>query len=159
MESRFSRLRFQIMSAAFLIILLAFPVFAETDPDPNSPTPVLISKSGSTRALVNALELSDRRSSSKTEAFKYNSEIVLFVTNIELMDGEGASAFRVFIEDANGKKYRFPVLAIERHEDYEWVFAVRVLLKDEIGYWHEPPAKGDVLVHLSWRGLASNQVR
>lgn len=159
MESRFSRLRFQITSAAFLIFLLAFSAFAEIDPDPNSPTPVLISKSGSTRALVNALESPDRRSSSKTEAFKYNSEIVLFVTNVELMNGEGANAFRVYVVDANGRKYRFPILEIEQHQDYEWVYAVKVLLKDEIGYWEEPPAKGDVLVHISWRGLASNQVR
>ena len=159
MESRFLRLRFQLTCAAFLIILLAFSVFAEIDPDPNSPTPILISKSGSTRALVNRLESTDRRSSSKSEAFEYNSEIVLFVTNIELMNGEGANAFRVHIEDSDGRKYRFPVLEIEQHPDYEWVFAVKVLLKDEIGYWQEPPAKGDVLVHVSWRGLASNQVR
>ena len=158
MESKHLRIRYQLISAAFLIFLMAFPVLAQLDPDPNSPTPILISKSGSTRALVNSMENSDRRSSSKSEAFKYNSEIVLFVTNIELMNDEGANAFRVHIEDANGRQYRFPVLAIEQHKDYEWVYAVTVRLKDEIGYWEEPPAKGDVLVNVSWRGLASNQV-
>lgn len=160
MESRHSRLRHQIISAAFLIFLSSFPVLAQLDPDPNSPTPILISKSGSTRALVNSMEISDRRTSVKgDEAFKYNTKIVLFVTNIELMETEGANAFRVHVRDANGRHYRFPVVAIEQHQDYEWVYAVTVLLKDEIGFWQEPPARGDVLVNVSWRGLESNQVK
>lgn len=161
MKSKVSRFLNLSVSAAFLVFFAAISVLAEIDPNPNSPTPVLISKSDSTRALVNTLETANRRSVSKStdEAFRYETKITLFVTNIELMNGEDAGAFRVYVTDANDRKYRFPVLAIEQHTDFEWVYVLTVLLKDEIGFWQEPPAAGDVLIKVAWRGLESNQVR
>jgi uncharacterized protein (DUF1800 family) len=161
MKSKISRWRFALSSAAFLILFACFTASAQSDPDPNSPHPILISRTNSTRALVNSPENSERRVSAKSEneAFEYNSKIVVFVTNVELMDGEDASAFRVYVTDSKGRKYRFPVLEIERLKDYEWVYSLTILLKDEIGFWQEPPAKGDVLIKAAWRGLESNQVK
>ncbi len=51
MNNRKPRLVWQILSARFLTFLLVFPILAQ-DPNPDSPTPILISEPDSTRALV-----------------------------------------------------------------------------------------------------------
>ena len=93
MKKSFSRLSWQIFSACFVIALLqVFPVSAQEDPNPDSPSPILISHPDSTRALVvpenvwrGVLPKPSNRS------FNYGTEtyLKLFVTNIELLDGEG----------------------------------------------------------------------
>ena len=148
-------------SASLVILLLIVPALAESDPNPDSPTPILISHSDSTRALVNLHADSDSKNLTKSEnqAFAYDSRIVLYVTNLDIMKDEGASAFRVYVEDQNGRKYRFPVLEIEQLRGQEWVYALTVHLKDDLGFWKEAPARGDVLINLTWRGLSSNKVK
>ena len=153
-----------------VLILLNAAVFAETDPNPDSPIPVLISQNDSLRALahlpgksLNSFKTSGKmtgnfRERTENEAFDYNSTIILYVTNVELMSGENANAFRVYIEDQAGRKYRFPVTAIEPVKGFEWVYAVTVNLRDEIGFWKEKPFSGDVSLRLSWRGNTSNSV-
>ncbi|HSK74723.1 MAG TPA: DUF1800 domain-containing protein [Pyrinomonadaceae bacterium] len=159
-----NRTRFltHFLSAGFVLLLLISPVFAQEDPNPDSPTPVLISKTKSTGALVNSIEKTPARAlfnRTEEKAYAYGSKITLFVTNIELMNGEGANAFRVYVQDQKGRLYRFPVLDIEPVRGLEWVYALTVKLQDEIRFWEERPAKGDVLVGVTWRGLASNRVR
>lgn len=151
------------------IFLSAFAAFAEDDPNPDSPVPVLISQNNSIRALANLK--GDQMPSIKSVGnsiknfrfepdtpFEYNSKIVIYITNVELLSGEDASAFRVYIDDQDGRKYRFPVTQIEPVKDYEWVYALTVDLKDEIGFWREQPASGDVLMRVAWRGLTTNRV-
>lgn len=163
MDSRGSRLMLRVLSAGFAIFLLVFPILAaqDIDTDPDSPTPVLLSEASSNRALAAGDNSLRRLNLAKIEsrAFMPESKIVLFVTNIELMEGEGADAFRVYIEDKEGRQYRFPVLAIEPVKRTPWIYAVTVHLHDEIGYWDPPTADGDVLLNLTWRGLTSNNVR
>jgi hypothetical protein len=151
-------------SAAFL---LTISVFAENDPNPDSPIPVLISQNNSVRVLADskgqALNIKTKGKTlndfnAETEAFDYNSKIVLYVTNVELLNGENANAFRVYIEDQTGRKYRFPVTEIEPVKGFEWVYALTVDLRDEIGFWKEQPANGDVLVRVSWRGHTTNRL-
>jgi uncharacterized protein (DUF1800 family) len=161
-----SRLSGQISGAFFAIALLIFPVLAdaaESDPNPDSPTPVLISQPDSTRALAVAADAwrGNLPKSSTGGAFAYgaDSRIRLFVTNIELMNGEGANAFRVYIQDFKNREYRLPVLDIRQVKGYPWIYALTVQMQDEIGFWEEQPATGDVLVRVSWRGLTSNRVR
>ncbi|MDQ3798061.1 MAG: DUF1800 domain-containing protein [Acidobacteriota bacterium] len=161
-----SRLSGQISGAFFAIALLIFPVLAnaaETDPNPDSPTPVLISQPDSTRALAVAADAwrGALPKSSTGGAFAYgaDSRIKLFVTNVELMSGEGANAFRVYIQDFKNREYRLPVLDIRQVKGYPWIYALTVQMQDEIGFWEEQPATGDVLVRVSWRGLTSNRVR
>ncbi len=166
MKSCMSRLSGQISGAFFAIALLIFPVLAdaaESDPNPDSPTPVLISQPDSTRALAVAADAwrGNLPKSSTGGAFAYgaDSRIRLFVTNIELMNGEGANAFRVYIQDFKNREYRLPVLDIRQVKGYPWIYALTVQMQDEIGFWEEQPATGDVLVRVSWRGLTSNRVR
>lgn len=160
MFSRNSRLVDGALSALFVVLVSLFPVFAQGDPDPNSPTPVLLSAEGSTRALAVTKNRFGRASLSKVRerAFAPGNRVVLFVTNIDLMDGEGANAFRMYAEDAKGRKYRFPVLDLQP-SGQEGVYSLTIQLRDEIGFWEQPTPNGDLLLRVSWRGLGSNRVK
>ncbi len=105
-----------LIGILFISFSYAFPALAETDPNPNSPTPVLLSAPDSTRALAvkkTGKSLYGKLPSAQNNSFDSDSEVVLYVTNIELMNGENANAFRVYAEDASGRLYRFPVLRFE----------------------------------------------
>jgi uncharacterized protein (DUF1800 family) len=136
------------------------------DGDPNSPSPVLLSEQNSTRALAVAHRSLVRFDPSRPTAlrpFQYGSTVVIFATNISPMKGEGANAFRVYVQDAAGKRYRFPVVDVSPYlgegSGPDVVYALKVRLKDEIGYWAPPVDSGDVLIGLSWRGMTSNRVQ
>jgi hypothetical protein len=52
----------------------------------------------------------------------------MFVSGISLMKDEGARAFRVYVEAANGKNYRFPVQEVREYPSHDlpfWVFHVK----------------------------------
>ena len=152
-----SHLLLRMISVSVFILLSLVLVPAQEDPDPNSPTPILLSENDSTRALV--ASTGKKSSSRSSRIYSANQRIELFVTNIDLIDGEGANAFRVYIEDAKGREYRFPVLDIRPSDFQKDIYSVVVELADDLHYWAEPPANGDVLVRLRWRGLSSNRVR
>ena len=151
----------RIVSALVFVFLSFGFTLAQDDPDPNSPTPVLISENDSTRALTysDGKQLRKLSSRSSAKVFFPNQKLELLVTNIALMDGEGANAFRIYIQDSKGHEYRFPVLEIRPSEVQKGVYSVITLLSDDLHYWAEAPADGDVLVQLTWRGLGSNRVR
>ncbi|HEX8736016.1 MAG TPA: hypothetical protein VF721_11880, partial [Pyrinomonadaceae bacterium] len=148
MKSFTSRFIGQISGAFFVIALLALPVFAaDIDPDPDSPTPVLISQPTSTRALAAWADTwrgTLPKPSNSVFAYGADYRIKLFITNVELMNGEGANAFRVYIQDFKNREYRLPVLDIRPVNNYPWIYALTVQVKDEIGFWEERPASGDV---------------
>ncbi len=157
------RSNWKAASALFSLMLITFfgagTVFGQTDPNPNSPVPVLLSHDDSVRGLaVEDNGLGKGRSVSfREQAFNPGSKVKIFVTNIDLMPGEGANAFRVYAEDSQKRTYRFPVIDLAPVEAKN-VYAVTIILRDEIGYWTPPEANGDLLVRLTWRGLSSNQV-
>jgi len=163
MTSGNSRLLHYILSAFFMFFMSVFPAFAqELDPNPDSPTPVLLSHTNSSRALavspdgvVNIVNLAKV----KTRAFSADSVISLLITNISLIPGEAASAFRVDVEDEKGRRFRFPALGIRPVKRQKGVYALTVQLTDELGFWENPVFDGDVLIDVSWRGLASNRLR
>jgi uncharacterized protein (DUF1800 family) len=161
MISRKLRFWLQIFSAGFVVFLLAFPALAQDDADPNSPTPILMSETDSARALATEAVKTWRGElpTPQARAFGLNQRIVLFLTNVDLMEGEGANAFRVYVEDSQGKLYRFPVLELTRVKAEKTIYAVTVELRDELGFWGQPVEDGDVLVGITWRGLASNRLR
>lgn len=161
MINRTSRFWRQILSAGLVVFLLAFPTLAQEDSDPDSPTPILISEKDSTRALATKIDrsLNDNLAKNRSKAFYADTTILLYVTNLDLTNEEGANSLRVYVEDAKGRKYRFPVLSVEPIQGREWIYALTVRLKDESGFWDKPLLDGDVLVGVSWRGLTSNRVR
>jgi uncharacterized protein (DUF1800 family) len=137
----------QMFPPLFFLSALIFAnlAFAQTDPDPNSPTPLLLTGKG------------DRVSGRTRTVFEPNSTVVLYASNFDFLPGEGANSVRVYGIDREGRQYRFPVLDLSPARYSKDVFAVTVKLTDEIGYW-PTPEKGDLQVFLTWRGLASNRV-
>ncbi|MBS1795628.1 MAG: DUF1800 family protein [Acidobacteria bacterium] len=131
-----------------------------TDPDPNSPTPVLVGAPDPARALA-ARETdktaADRLPSAAGEWFDPFERVVLYVTNVNLLPGEGANAFRVYAVDRNGREFRFPVVKMRPVKGAAGVFALTVELRSELD--DAQPAKGDLLLSVAWRGLASNRRR
>ncbi len=163
MVDRKSCLLLKFLSAGLAVFLLFFPVLAQDvdDPNPDSPTPVLLSAPDSTRALTALPSKMTRGSRFKSEptAFALDSQITLYVTNVELMKDEGASAFRLYAEDSRGRMYRFPVLDFQPVKGFDGVYALTVKVRDEIGFWQQPSENGDILVNVTWRGLTSNRVK
>lgn len=161
MVSRKPRTYRRILAAAFVVLTTALFALAQDDPDPNSPTPILLSESGSTRALatMDGGFGQHRVAKIKPAAFAPGSRIVLYLANISLMKGEGAGAFRVYGINKEGHQYRFPTLDLQRVTDARNVWALSTELRDEIGYWPAPEADGDIAVFVTWRGLASNTVK
>lgn len=148
--------------SCLLTLVVAGMASGQVDPNPNSPTPIVLTEETSTRALT---ELPTRglrsagRSGTKESAFQPGSKVNIYVTNVELMDGEGANAFRVYVEDSRGRLYRFPVLGFSPVNGVDGLYVLTMLLRDEIGYWEQPNPDGDLLISVTWRGISSNRVR
>ena len=70
--------------SALVLVFLSFGfTLAQDDPDPNSPTPVLISESGSTRALTYSVGSECEVSRlDPPQTYSCRSKVELFVTNI-----------------------------------------------------------------------------
>ena len=156
-----SQVLLRLFTAVFVLCLVTIPAFAQEDTDPNSPTPVLVRVKRSMRLYAVQADEGQRvsLSSASVEAFPLNSRIAIFVQNVDLLAEEGASAFRVFIEDSQGRQYRFPVVDFYRIKAKIPTYALIVELRDEIGYWDPPSADGDVLLRVSWRGLTTDRAR
>ena len=149
-------------AAVFLLFLTGtVSISAQGDPDPNSPSPILLSQRSSTRALAvegtswGGIDLSRI----PPQAFEPGATITMFVTNLALAYNEHANAFRMYGQDRRGRLYRFPVEDIRPIRRGSTIFAVTVRLRDEIGFWDPPPADGDLLLQITWRGMGSNRVR
>jgi uncharacterized protein (DUF1800 family) len=139
---------------ALVILATLVSADAQSDPDPNSPAPVLIAEAGSSR--VKAIRVDFHKRSRVVEtAFPPNSSIKIFISGIELLPGEGSNAFRVNVQDSKGRHFRFPVTRIEPAGDD--TFALTTVLKDELGFW-EGPEIGNVLISVTWRGLSSEKL-
>lgn len=145
------------LTAVILTAFSAMPVFSQDD-DPNSPTPVLLSMEGTPRALA-FRSLRSRKYNLEApveEAFRPEARVAIFLTNIALLEGEDASAFRIYAVDSNNRQYRFPSLGLEPTEGQPGVYTLTTRLRDEIGYWPQPKPNGDLKIYVTWRGLASN---
>lgn len=115
--------------------------------------PVLISRPNSTKAL--AAMPTRRGLDTSVSVFKpgARTRVTLFVTNLDLMNGEGANAFRADIEDVRHYRYPLSIVSLEPLAGREWVYALTVQLHGGIG------DVGDTLVRVTWRGMSSNRVR
>lgn len=156
-----SRLMATTFALGILLALCAVPAFMQVDPDPNSPAPVLMSIEQTQRALAvprRKLGRVDIRSIPAI-AFTPNSKVVLFIRNVTLMSDEGANAFRVYAEDTKGSQYRFPVVELRPSDTLKGVYELTMELRDEIGFYDPPTPNGDMLIQVTWRGMASNQLR
>ncbi len=149
------RLRFFSAICAGLLVLMSSALsFAQTPVE----APVLISEDGSTRALaVNSYRWRGNFpvATQRVLGLKPGEQtrVTLFVTNLDLLQGEGANAFRADAAVASGRQFPLVVESITPVEKYAWIHAVVVRIDNQIA------DAGDVLVRLTWRGMASNRVR
>jgi uncharacterized protein (DUF1800 family) len=161
MKSKQSRFCSYFFGVFFTAVSIFSPVLAETDPDPDSPTPILLSEKDSTRALaVNGRRFKGTLPTNiTTKSFLpgNNSKIVLFISNLDLMPDEGVNAFGVFIQNEKGTQFRLRPTDLQQVS--KTVYALTAVIYDDLGYWGQPEANGDVLVNITWRGLSSNRVR
>jgi len=134
---------------------------AQTDPDPNSPTPVLLTMPQSPRAMTSepGKNPDSSRKLLESTAYKWNSRVDLFVTNLPFLPGEGANAFRAFGQDADGVHYQFPVIDLRLYDKREKSYRLTIELRDVLADREAPSEKGDILISVAWRGLESNRVR
>ena len=152
--------KFLWKAVVVLTILFSTTVFAETDPNPDSPIPVLLSQSDSSKILAVKSETWNGKipfASENSFLPGARNSITLFVTNIELMPKEGANAFRVYLYQKSGKI--FELQTEDLIQVSKTVYAVKVRLQDKNGYRGQPFADGESVIYLTWRGLVSNALK
>lgn len=140
-------------------LFLCSTAFGQGDPDPNSPTPYLITLDTSAEARIGLDDgVRTPRARGVERVFTRGSMIVLYVANVRLADGEGPKAFRVYAEASGGRLYRFPVEDISSSDLSRNLLALKVRLDDELRFWELPDAETEIQGYLTWRGLSSNKV-
>jgi uncharacterized protein GlcG (DUF336 family) len=119
--------------------------------------PILISHSDSTRAIAFNSVTRQREPFSTTTEIKFGADhatrIMLFAMNLNLQPGDTASAVTANAEDANHNIYPLTVENVRPVPNQPWATSIVMRLPGNV------PQTGDVLVRISYRGLASNRVR
>lgn len=94
----------------------------------------------------------------KSDTDDQRTRIMVFVMNLDLLAGEGASALTADAQDAAGNLYPLKVEALTRPlvagASQTWLYAVVLRLDDSM-----TDTLGDVLVRINLHGVASNRVR
>lgn len=139
------------------VLLLAISLVNFDHAGAQSTKPILISHPDSTRALAFESVTRQREPFTTAVQVKYGSDsvtrIMLFAMNLQLQAGETASAVTADAEDANHTIYPLTVEHVDSVPDQPWATSMVVRLADNL------PQEGDVLVRITYRGIASNRVR
>jgi uncharacterized protein GlcG (DUF336 family) len=147
-----------LLLASALLACAAFLASPARRAAAQSASPVLVSESGSTRAV--ALEAVTRVSEpfSPTSPVPFGADtrtrLMLFAMNLHLAPGEDASAVTADAEDAALNVYPLAVEYVGPVPGQEWMSSVVVRLNDQLG-----ADAGDVLVRVAYHGAQSNRVR
>jgi uncharacterized protein (DUF1800 family) len=142
------------------VAIFAFGVFAQEDPNPDSPVPSLLSSPDRTRILaVNTRGWDGTVPSSGGLVFRPSrtNSITVFVSNLQLMSGEGVNSIRIYLTQRSGKTFELQtdqIIPIATG-----IHAVQFRLFDPMGYRGQPVADGDSAINLTWRGLVSNTLK
>jgi uncharacterized protein GlcG (DUF336 family) len=119
--------------------------------------PLLISEATSTRAVAFESVTQKREPFPLTSTVQFSADtrtrIMLFAQNLNLQPGDTASSITAEAEDGLHRIYSLKVEYIGPVPDQTWVSSIIVRLNDEMG------DVGDVLLKITYRGLASNRVR
>jgi hypothetical protein len=123
----------------------------------NAGVPVLISAANSTRAIALDSVLGTREPFQPSYAHSWSSDrrtrVMLFATNFDLAAGETAASVTAEAEDASHRVYTLTVEYVAKVPGLDWLKCVVVRLNDDLG------DVGDVLVKITYKGIASNRVR
>ena len=119
--------------------------------------PVLISQETSTRAVAFESVTQKREPFPTTSTVQFSPDtrtrIMLFAQHLDLQPGDGPASVTAEAEDGAHTVYPLMVEYIGPVPDQAWVTSIIVRLNDGMG------DIGDVLVKITYRGLASNRVR
>ncbi len=132
-------------------LFLSLQILIAQSPLPED-APILISEPNSTRALL-AISRPRGGIPPLVRVVPVGSQVTLYVTNLDLLKGEGRTAFRADLQDAEHYRYPMEVLSFEPTRERSWVYALTVRLHPNVG------DVGDALVRVTWRGMSSNRVR
>jgi len=148
---RIKRSSLLLLPAVLLLMLLAPPRARLASP------PTLITKTNSTRAI--AVESSSLLAEpfAPTAPVPFGpdnrSRVMLFASNLNLAQGETASAVTADAEDVNHVHYPLTVEYVGSVPGFSWMSAVIVRLNNDLG------DVGDVLVGITLHDATSNRVR
>ncbi len=143
------RLRPLMHCGVFLCVLLLAGASIRANSMPED-APVLMSQPDSTKALAGSP--TKRGLDTSVRIFQPGSRVTVFLTNLDLLGGEGANAFRAELEDASHYLYPLDIVSFEQSPDNKWVYALTFRLNN-VG------DLGDALLRVTWRGMTSNRVR
>ena len=139
------------------VLLLAISLVSFDHAGAQSTKPILISHPDSTRALAFESVTRQREPFTTAVQVQFGSDpvtrIMLFAMNLQLQAGETASAVTADAEDASHTIYPLTVEHVDSVPDQPWATSMVVRLADNL------PQEGDVLVRITYRGIASNRVR
>jgi hypothetical protein len=141
----------------FVVLVIATGSLRATYAANANKIPVLISDSGSTRAIALESVTLKGEPFPLTSTVKFSSDtrtrICVFAQNLELLAGEGANAFSADVQDADGKLYSLRVEYKGQVPGFPGITMLIVRLADDLG------DAGDVLLRLNLHGVSSNRVR
>jgi uncharacterized protein (DUF1800 family) len=141
-----------------LICMLGVPTPAEDDPNPDSPTPVLLSQANSSQVLaVNTASWKGNFPRLSQTLFRPAQVVTLFVTNLDLMENEGVNSLRVYLFQKSGKTFELQTQDLAPVN--KSVYALKVRVYDRDGFRGQPLADGESVIYLTWRGLVSNALK
>ena len=150
--------RFKLRHSLFLLFpVMCLAVLLEPQKARLASAPNLIAKDNSTRAV--ALEsttfLSEPFAVTSPVQFSQDNRtrVILFATNLNLLQGDTAASVTADAEDGNHIHYPLTVEYIGSVPNFSWMTAVTVRLNDNLG------DVGDVLVGINLHGALSNRVR
>ncbi len=119
--------------------------------------PTLITKTNSTRAIAVESITLVAEPFAPTAPVRFaqdnRTRVMIFASNLNLLQGEGASAITADAEDVNHIHYPLTVEYVGTVSSFGWMTAVILRLNDNLG------DVGDVLVGITLHGDTSNRVR
>jgi uncharacterized protein (DUF1800 family) len=148
----------QILSKSFAALLLFLAVvtgYAQEDPNPNSPVPVVLTSADGTRILTTTEPRPNPRVGQPPVFYPgRNSYITIFVSNIDPLPGEERGSVRVYLTQRSGKT--FELGADQLTPAGKGTYSLRVQLYAPDSLRGQPIADGDSIMFTTWRGLISN---
>ena len=143
MANSINNIVLKFVLASVVVSLLSIAGAAQLPED----APILISDVGSTRALLTV------NGSPITTVHPSRHETVsVYLTNLDLLDGEGARAFRAEFEDSRHYRYPLQVVSFERTAERNNVYELQIRVAGIAEL-------GEVLMRVTWRGMTSNRTR
>ena len=153
MSSEFNVRRMRLFVPPGVLFCLAFFIVGASAQENIDAAPVIISEANSTRALTAAPRTRGLDRNARVFSPDGKTRVTVFVTGVELLAGEGATAFRADATDGRYSRYPLQIVSLAPTPERPWVYALTFRLHAGMG------DVGDVLLRVAWRGMTSNRVR